>query len=51
VITNRQRKLILLAEAGSAVSQCTAILGDDRTRRIQAELDTARDEVMQESDE
>lgn len=45
-----QRKLILLAEAGSVVGQCTAVLGVERTNRISAELDAAREELLAKAD-
>jgi hypothetical protein len=39
------RDRILIAEAKSAITQITHILGDDRTQRILNEIDTAATEV------
>jgi hypothetical protein len=41
---NRNR--ILIAEAKSAITQCCALLGQDRTNRILAELDEAEADLQ-----
>ena len=43
-----QREIILLGEAASAVGQCTALLGEERTNRILREIDHVAEEKLKE---
>jgi hypothetical protein len=38
--------LICLGEASSAITRCCGILGEARTARILAEIDSVRDELL-----
>jgi hypothetical protein len=42
-MTELDRKLILLGEAASAITQCCAFLGAEATNNILAQIDQARE--------